>query len=260
MLINSEFYYRVIEYSLANSYHTLLKPSCLDFCGQMFLYIAVDRQPFINLSSSYIYYMLYYMRLLLAGFIVLLLSISNVHGQTPHIDTARTRQKAQQALRFCRNKGYNTQYCILIDMSLPSGINRFVVWDFSKSNIRLSGLVSHGCGANPWSVDYSKSNPKFSNEADSHCTSLGKYGIHSRGYSQWGIHVKYALTGLEKSNSNALARQVVLHSWNSVPEKEVYPNGTPEGWGCPAISNHTMQAVDALIRKQRTTMLLWIYS
>jgi hypothetical protein len=71
----------------------------------------------------------------------------------PHLDTMRTRQKAKEALSFCRNKGYNTQYCILIDMSLPSGVKRFVVWDFKKNNITLSvwlvTVVASGHGRQP---------------------------------------------------------------------------------------------------------------
>jgi hypothetical protein len=56
-----------------------------------------------------------------------------------------------------------------------------------------------------------------------------------------------------------LIRQVVFHSWEQVPEDEIYPQGTPEGWGCPAISNNTMKIVDPLILKQRKHVLLWIY-
>ncbi|GAB2705267.1 hypothetical protein GCM10027037_33810 [Mucilaginibacter koreensis] len=145
-------------------------------------------------------------------------------------------------------------------MSLPSGIKRFVVWDFKKSNIWMSGLVSHGCGTQPWSYDRSKEKPVFSNAANSHCTSLGKYRVDGRGYSMWGIHVKYYLTGLESTNSNAAARQVVFHSWDVIPDQEVYPIGTPEGWGCPAVSNTTMKAVDELLKKQKKHLLLWIYS
>jgi hypothetical protein len=77
-----------------------------------------------------------------------LLAISVMAG-TPHIDTVRTRLKARQCLIFCRQKGYNSRYCILIDMSLPSGVKRFMVWDFRKNNILISGLVSHGCGNGP---------------------------------------------------------------------------------------------------------------
>jgi len=188
----------------------------------------------------------------------LLVLTLNAAGQ--HIDTGRARQKAKQALLFCHQKGYNTQYCILIDMSLPSGVKRFMVWNFKKNTPFISGLVSHGCGNSPWSGVWSKNNPVFSNADGSHCTALGKYHVNSRAYSAWGIHVKYFLTGLESTNNKALSRQIVFHSWDAVPESEVYPNGTPEGWGCPAISNNTMKIVDPLLRKQKKHLLLWIYN
>jgi hypothetical protein len=105
-----------------------------------------------------------------------LLAISVMAG-TPHIDTVRTRLKARQCLIFCRQKGYNSRYCILIDMSLPSGVKRFMVWDFRKNNILISGLVSHGCGNGPWSGIWSKDKPAFSNLDGSHCTAPGKYAM-----------------------------------------------------------------------------------
>ena len=194
--------------------------------------------------------------ILLSSFLL----VTNAYAAIPHIDTNRTREKANQALVFCRKKGYNTNYCILIDMSLPSGVKRFLVWDFHKNAILISGLVSHGCGNNPWSGIWSKDKPVFSNAANSHCSSLGKYQVSSRAYSAWGIHIKYFLKGLEHTNSNALIRDVVLHSWEQVPDAELYPNGTPEDWGCPAVSNNTMKEVDALIRKQKKHLLLWVYN
>lgn len=196
----------------------------------------------------------------LLAFLPAFLLVFNVLAATPHIDTARTRQKAKEALQFCKKHGFNTRYCFLVDMSLPSGVKRFVVWDFAKNQMLTTGLVSHGCGKMPWSGMWSKDKPVFSNTDGSHCTPLGKYRIDGRAYSAWGIHVKYYLAGLESTNSNALKRQVVFHSWEAVSEDEVYPNGTPEGWGCPAISNNTMKIADALIRRQKGHMLMWIYS
>jgi hypothetical protein len=193
-------------------------------------------------------------------FLPILLSVSNIYAATPHIDTTRTAQKAKQALTFCKQRGYNTNYCILIDLSLPSGVKRFMVWDFRKHTILVSGLVSHGCGIYPWSGIWSKDKPTFSNAANSHCSSLGKYQVGDRAASAWGIHIKYYLKGLESTNSNAYARDVVLHSWEQVPDDEVYPNGTPEDWGCPAVSDNTMKTVDALLHKQKKHLLLWIYN
>jgi hypothetical protein len=96
--------------------------------------------------------------------------------------------------------------------------------------------------------------------ANSHCSSLGKYQVSGRAVSAWGIHIKYYLKGLENTNSNAYIRDVVLHSWEQVPDNEIYPGGTPEDWGSPAVSNNTMKVVDALIRYQKKHLLLWIYS
>lgn len=197
---------------------------------------------------------------LLIAFLSAFLFLFRADAATPHIDTIRTREKAKEALTFCRQHGYNTQYCVLIDMSLPSGVKRFVLWDFRKNTILLSGLVSHGCGRMPWSGIWSKNKPSFSNVDGSHCSALGKYAIGKRDYSGWGIHVKYYLSGLEATNSNAMIRQIVFHSWEAVSETEVYPNGTPEGWGCPAVSNGTMTVIDPMIRKQKKHLLLWIYN
>jgi L,D-transpeptidase catalytic domain len=184
----------------------------------------------------------------------------STHAAVPHLDIKRTRDKAKQALIFCRKKGYNSQYCILIDMSLPSGVKRFVLWDFKKNDTIIAGLVSHGCANLPWAGVWSKDKPAFSNRDGSHCTALGKYRLDNRAYSIWGVHVKYYLAGLEATNNKAVGRQIVFHSWPEVPEAEVYPDGTPEGWGCPAISDNTMKTVDPLVRKQKKHMLLWIYN
>ena len=144
-------------------------------------------------------------------------------------------------------------------MSVHSGLNRFVVWDFKKKSIANSCLVSHGCCNNPWMMDYSKGNPTFSDFDGSHCTSLGKYRIGDRGYSQWGVNVKYLLHGLEPSNRNALKRTIVFHSWHAISDKEVYPAGCPEGWGCPAISNLNFKLIDPLIKYSKKPVLMWIY-
>ncbi|WP_188768648.1 murein L,D-transpeptidase catalytic domain-containing protein [Emticicia aquatilis] len=160
---------------------------------------------------------------------------------------------------FVNQKKYNTDFCILIDMSIHSGKKRLFLWDFKTNKIIKSGMCSHGCGNMPWGKDFSKTNPSFSNKDGSHCSALGKYKIGERGVSQWGIKVKYLLHGLEETNNNALVRTIVLHSWNDVTEGEVYPEGTPEGWGCPAISNEVMKDLDSKLSKTSKPVLLWIY-
>lgn len=170
-----------------------------------------------------------------------------------------TKVKAKKALEFCKSKNYNASFCILIDMSLHSGVKRLMIWDFERDTIANSFLVAHGCGDYPWNNDYSKESPIFSNTPESHCSSLGKYKIGERGYSQWGVNVKYVLHGLESSNSNAQSRAIVFHSWDAIPDDDVYPNGTPEGWGCPAISNNSFRIIDPLLRSSEKPVLMWIY-
>lgn len=177
----------------------------------------------------------------------------------PSVNLTKTKQKAAEALKFCKAKGYSTDFCILIDMSLHSGVKRFFVYDLKGDSIKNSFLVGHGCCRNPWSTDYSKTSPVFSNKDGSHCSSLGKYKLGERAYSNWGVNVKYVMHGLEASNSNALARVIVFHSWEEVSDSEVWPAGTPEGWGCPTISNNSFKLIDPVIKASGKPVMMWIY-
>lgn len=176
-----------------------------------------------------------------------------------HPPSYRTQSKAVEALAYCKANGFNTNYCVLIDMSLHSGKKRLFVYDFKNDSLMNSGLCSHGCCAGLWGVDWTKTKPKFNNIPNSHCSSLGKYKIGNRGYSNFGIHVNYKLHGLEPSNSKAYERYIVLHSWSMISDDEPYPKGTAEGWGCPAVSNAQMTYLDGLLKKTTKPVLLWIY-
>jgi hypothetical protein len=183
-----------------------------------------------------------------------------IESKKPDLDLIKTKKKVEEALAFCKSKKMNTDFCILIDMSLHSGLSRFMIWDFKEKKISNKYLVGHGCGSNRWSSDESKNNPKFSNEDGSHLSALGKYQLGERGRSDWGINVKYLMHGLEKTNNNALKRFIVFHSWDLMSDKEVYPKGSPEGWGCPTISNNAMKELDPIIQNSKKPLLMWIYN
>ncbi len=178
----------------------------------------------------------------------------------PKINTETLERKAKEALAFCKKNQFNEEYCFLIDMSIHSGLNRFFVYDLKKDSLSMKMLVGHGCGKNPWSFDWSRAQPSFSNLDGSHCSALGKYKIGERAYSNWGIHIKYVLHGLEATNSNAQSRFIVFHSWEKVPENEVYPDGTPEGWGCPTIADENMRLIDPMLQTTKKPVLMWIYN
>lgn len=168
-------------------------------------------------------------------------------------------KRIDDASLFTLRKNMDTGFAILIDYSKHSGLKRAYLVNLRLKIPYDSFLVSHGCGSLPWGYDFSKTNALFSNEFESHCSSLGHYEIGKRGYSSWGINVKYALHGLDSSNANAFKRIIVLHGWGDVSDNEVYPSGTPEGWGCPAISNRYMQIVDSTIQARKKPILLWAF-
>ncbi|MCL1664950.1 murein L,D-transpeptidase catalytic domain family protein [Elizabethkingia ursingii] len=175
-------------------------------------------------------------------------------------DIKKLKQKAEEALLYNKQNKFNTDFCILIDMSMHSGINRFFIWDFRENKIAEEYLVGHGCGTNSWSSDESAGKAEFSNEDGSHLSSLGKYKIGVRGYSNWGINVKYIMHGLEKTNSNAVKRIIVFHSWDKMSDEEVFPKGSPEGWGCPTVSNNAMKIIDLKLKNSAKPVLMWIYN
>jgi len=187
------------------------------------------------------------------------LLLLGLNGFGQDINPIKTMDKAIEALQYCKQKGFNTEFCVLVDMSVHSGKNRLIIWQFKNDSIIKSGLCSHGCCDSEWGVDETKTNPTFNNIPESHCSSLGKFKIGKRGYSNWGINVNYKLHGLEETNSKAYSRLIVLHSWDEVMNYEVYPEGTAEGWGCPAVSNELLRFLDKKLKTNNKPTLLWIY-
>jgi len=172
------------------------------------------------------------------------------------VGDGRLKMKADSALVFCKANKFDTDRCILIDMKIHSGRNRLFVWDFKENKVILSGLCCHGLGGKS-----TESKPVFSNVSGSYCTSLGKYKIGARAYSQYGINIHYKLHGLESTNSNAFDRIVVLHSHTPVPSAEIYPDHLPLGYslGCPVVSNSMMRELEKYLKTTKKPVLLWIY-
>lgn len=162
-----------------------------------------------------------------------------------------------EAQEYCNKNNLNEELFFLIDLGIHSGLKRFFIYDLKDKKLLKSFLVSHGCGNSVWGETFTKEDAKVSNQFDSHCSSIGKYIVLNRGVSQWGIKVNYVLDGKEDTNSNALNRAIVLHSWEEVPNGEVYPDGTPEGWGCPAVSNESMIEIDSILQKNKK-VLFWV--
>ena len=172
---------------------------------------------------------------------------------------ALLQAKADSAEAYCREHKMNTDVCFLIDMSIHPGKKRLFAWDFNQKEVLFSGICCHGAGGNS-----TGRKPEFSNEPGSNCTSIGRYKLGIRSYSNWGIRVHYKMHGLEETNNNAYKRYVVFHSHTPVPDTEIYPLTPPLGWslGCPVVSDEIMKKVDALLKDIDSTknpVLMWIY-
>ena len=163
-----------------------------------------------------------------------------------------------KAMEYCQKNNLNDKYFFLVDLSIHSGKKRFYVCDFTKEKITDRYMVSHGCGSIFWSRDWTKENAEISNEIESYCSSVGKYIIGKKGVSRFGIKINYLLYGMDKTNSNACKRSIVLHSWNAIKDDEVYPDGIAEGQGCPAVSNNSFKEIIKKIESSQKRTLLWI--
>ncbi len=177
-----------------------------------------------------------------------------VHGSGSYslpVATDKIKSKASEAKHFLNTRGYNASVCFLLDMSLPSGQERFFIYDLRNDSIQQAGLVAHGNCYQNW-----LQGRQYSNVVGSGCTSLGKYRIGSSYTGKWGY--SYKLHGLESSNNNAFERTVVLHSHSCVPETEVAEEICQSN-GCPTVSPQFLQEIKLIINSSKKPVLLWIY-
>jgi hypothetical protein len=163
----------------------------------------------------------------------------------------KLHSKTAAAKLFIKQNHFDTSLCFLIDMSLPANHKRFFVYDLGKDTIQNSGLVTHGNCNQYW-----LEGRKYGNEIGCGCTSLGKYKIGNSYYGRFGLAFK--LYGLEKTNSNAFKRYVVLHSHSCVPDKEVAEEICQSN-GCPTVSPEFLEKLTTIIRNLRSPVLLWIF-
>lgn len=150
------------------------------------------------------------------------------------------------------NKYLNKEIAFLIDMSISSSKNRFFIYDLDKNTIIDKGLVAHGIGSETGIND----KLIFSNIKNSLATSLGKYYV---GHSYFGRFEKaYKLYGLDKTNSNAYKRNIVLHKNSDVPYEEQLYN-ICNSQGCPKVNEKFFKRIETIIDNSKTYIILVIF-
>ena len=164
----------------------------------------------------------------------------------------RLSKKSSPAKDYIVEHGFNSKYCFLVDMRILSGKSRFFVYNLDRDSVEIAGLVAHGSG-----IGKNNDIPTFSNTPNSYCTSLGKYKIGNSYNGKFGL--AYKLYGLDKTNSKAFDRFVVLHAHACVPNEEVAPSPICESWGCPTVAPAFLTQLKTYLDKSAEPILLWIY-
>ena len=167
-------------------------------------------------------------------------------------DINQLKIKAGAIKDFTKNKKYNGDICFLIDMKIASGKKRFFVYDIRNDSVLQAGLVAHGSCDDGFQMF-----PKFSDKPNSGCSSPGKYSIGKSYYGKFGL--AYKLYGLDSSNKHAFERNIVLHSYECIPEQETYPVPVCNSRGCPMVSPGFLKQIKALIDKSKKPILLWVF-
>lgn len=182
----------------------------------------------------------------------LLLSDSKEIGLLSSNDKRIEFQIADIKKLINKNPQYNNKIAFFVDMKIPSGKNRFFVYDLKADKIIDKGLVAHGSG----SETGTKGKLRFSNVPNSLSTSLGKYYIGKHYYGKFGR--AYKLYGLDKTNSNAFKRDIVFHYYYDVPyeEKDGY---ICNSFGCPMVNKKYFDRIARLIDSSESNILMSIY-
>ena len=153
------------------------------------------------------------------------------------------QDKANVLKSYCQKHGYNADYGILVDYGRFSLQRRLYVYDFNKNKVVMRSLSGHGSGGNSTIL-----RPDFSNAHGSHCSSLGHYkiGRHRHMYNRPAVPA-FELEGLDKTNSNALARGILIH-----------PSVGPLSWGCVTLPVVRYHQLSEFLKTQRN-VIMWVY-
>ncbi len=116
----------------------------------------------------------------------------------------------------------------------------------------MTGLVAHGSAGKEFSL-----HPRFSNLDGSNCTALGRYRIGKPYAGRFGT--AYKLYGLDTSNDQAFKRNIVLHSFQNVPERETDPFPICNSQGCPMVAPGFLQKLEPIIDGSGKPIMLVIF-
>jgi hypothetical protein len=174
-----------------------------------------------------------------------------LHGcdisQSPYINEVIPNEYLQ-ILKSRLNQEYNQKYAFFIDFEKPSNEYRFYVLRLIDNKIINKGLCCNG-------KEDSNGKVIFSNVSGSNCSSNGAYKIGAPYVGKFGKSFK--LHGIDKSNSNAYDRNIVLHSYNGVPRTPCFIK-IFKSEGCPTVNPDFLKEIETFIINDKKPIMLYI--
>jgi len=172
------------------------------------------------------------------------------------VNSANLTELSIEAEKYAFSHGLSTNYCFFVNYAVPSGTPRFYVWDFAMHKVVATARCMHGSG-----LTNTASHPVFSNKVNSNCSSLGRFEVLR---NEHGSRLKHSfrLQGLDRENSNAYGRGLLIHSSRWVDfhkHKKYIPLHTPSCQGCVTISTRGMRYVERLVKNEPKNILLWSF-
>jgi hypothetical protein len=159
---------------------------------------------------------------------------------------------AWRGYQYLLNKGKldNPEVISICDFSQSSRKRRLYIIDVEEKKILLNTFVAHGRNSGG---EYARS---FSNNPESHKSSLGFYVTRSTYYGEHGLALK--IDGLERGfNDRANARNIVIHGSEYVGSGYLRENKfNGRSFGCPAVP---AQVTDDVINIIKNGSCLFIY-
>ena len=147
----------------------------------------------------------------------------------PRIDP-RLKARALLALAARRSRVRNGDVIGIADFTRPSRDPRFYILDV-RSGMITEHLCAHGRGSDPAHSGWLE---MFSNAVGSEATSNGAYLTGDAYFGKYGLSLR--LTGLDRTNDNAEARAIVVHSaWYAEPQMVIDHGKLGRSEGCFAL-------------------------
>lgn len=184
--------------------------------------------------------------------VAILLSCSGTGLEKGPAAASLPQEKITEIRSFVTGKKYNQELAVFINFRIPSGKYRYFVYDLKNNRILQKAIVAHGEG----SAVKNSGILRFSNTDGSHQSSLGKYEIRESYTGKFGK--AYRLDGLDDTNSAARKRNIVLHSYHCIQDRES-EDPACVSFGCPMLSENALKQTAKYIDRSEKPVILYTF-